>query len=420
MKLPFVKPWESAIAVLHDNIHGQKTEAWAKSFSDLRDELNELPALTPEAQQRFEPRFLLTLPVHHRIKARGVSGWIPTKSIDISQNGIRLAVEESIPVGTNLELDMKLPNYRKPIRLNGLVVWERPAMNGSGYECGVAFENFSHKVSIKGKMINFMADKLCGLALRQSQSMTCRPATTKEDLQDAYHLVYEEYLRRKLCKEDASTLQYNFFCMLPGSRTFLLEIEGEVVGTISVIIDSPCGIPMETLFPDKVGQFRQKGRHIAEVCLLALDKKHFGNKSFLMTDLRKLSGAFKLFKMVFDYARFKVGATDLFIAMHPKHRDLYQYLMFDAAGPVRSYHRVEGKSVLPMRMEVERFVLTLPKQLSVYKYFLEERISPEVLENHFVWDTTSAREFLFHQRNLWSHLEPHQQAYLKILYPNLV
>lgn len=421
MRLPIFKPWESAIAVLHDNIIGQQTESWVRSFAELREELDQAPAAAPAAERRTEPRFLLSLPVHHRIKDRKIHPWTPTKSIDISQNGIRLAVDGPIPVGTHVELDMKLPNHGKPVRLNGVVVWGKPSVNyNAGYECGVAFENYRHKVSIKGKMINFMADKLCGLALRTNEGMTCRPAMTKDDLQDAYHLVYEEYHKRKICQPDPSELHYSFYCLLPGCRTFLLEWDGKLTGTVSLIVDSPCGIPMETLFPDKIGKFRQKGRRLAEVSLLALDQKIFGNKSFSLTDMRKLSASFKLFKMIFDYARFEAGVTDLFIAMHPKHRDLYQYLTFEAIGPVRRYARAEGKPALPMHLNIAQTVLTTSREISIQRYFIEERISTELLETHFAWQPSSAREFLFHQRNLWSELEPHQQAYLKVLYPNLV
>jgi hypothetical protein len=421
VKLPFIKPWESAIAVLHDNILGQESDSWGRSFAELKTELNEAPAFIPESDRRVEPRFLLSLPVFHRIKGRVTDSWIKTKSIDISQNGIRLAVESPVPVGSHLELDMKLPNYRKPIRLSGVVVWEKPSLNnGAGYECGVAFENFRNKVSIKGKMINFMADKLCGRALRSSEDMTCRPAMSREDLEAAYRLVYDEYQKRKICQPDPSSLQYSYYCLLPASRTFLLEMDGQLAGTISLIVDSPCGIPMETLFPDKIGKFRQRGHRIAEVSLLALDQKLFGHKTFSLTDMRKLSASFKLFKIIFDYARFEAGVTDLFIAMHPKHQDLYQYLTFEPIGPVRSYSRAAGKPALPMHMDIARAVLTTPREMSIQRYFIEERLSPELLEPHFVWDAGTAREFLFHRRNLWNDLQPYQQAYLKVLYPNLV
>lgn len=423
MKIPFFKPWESAIAVMHDNIlHQEKMDEWVRSFDDLKEDLDTAAFETPEAERRVEPRFLLSLPVHHRIQGPVFSSsWMPTKSIDISQNGIRLAVENPIPVGAHLELNMKLPNYRKPIRLKGVVVWGKPSVNnGAGYECGVAFENFRHKVSIKSKMIHFMADKLCNAALKNSENLRCRPAMTKEDLQDAYHLVYNEYSKRNICKENASLLHYSFYCMLPGARTFILEMDGKIAGTISLIVDSPCGLPMETLFPDKIGKFRQSGRRAAEVSLLALDGKLFGTKSFSLTDMRKLAASFKLFKMMFDYARFEAGVTDLFIAMHPKHRDLYQYLMFETIGPVRSYSRAAGKPALPMRMDIPNVVMTVPSHMGIQRYFIEERLSPELLETHFSWDAASAREFLFHQRHLWTELEPHQQAYLKVLYPNLV
>ena len=422
MRLPFFKPWESAIAVLHDNILGLDMERQGKSYEELQADFGAVSqplVLEPEKTTR-ESRFLLSLPVHHRIKnSLYISPWRKTKSIDISQNGVRLAIDNPLAVGTQIEIDMKLPHYKKTIRLNGVVVWAKRAFNhGAGYECGVAFESFRKKDSLKSKMTQFMADKLCSLALHEGKSMTCRPASSKEDLLAAYRLVYEEYQKRKICKEHASKLSYNFFCLMPDSRTFLLEQEGRLLGTLSLLVDAPCGLPMEEIFPDRIGAFRIEGKRAAEVSLLALDSNFFGRKSYSLTDLRKLTASFKLFKMMFDYARTVARITDLFIAMHPKHQDLYRYLTFETIGPVRE-GREKGKMVIPMRMDIIQNLASLPRELSIQKYFIEETIPRDLLETHFEWNTESAREFLFYHRDIWSELLPHEQAYLKTIFPRL-
>lgn len=415
--MSFFKPWESAIAVLQDNIFGTDIDRWHSTFNKLQEELPEPSNEIAAQERRKEPRFSLSLPVQHRIKGLAAD-WKASNSIDVSQNGIRLALAGPVSVGTHLELDVKLPNVKKTVRMEGVVVWEKPSINGTAIsECGVAFESLRGG-STKSKLVHFMADKLCRMALKETYNMTCRPATSEEDLKAAYRLVYQEYLKRKYCKADHSELHYTVYCLLPKSRTFLLEMDQKVVGTISVIVDSPCGIPMESLFEDKISRFRREGRTIAEVSLLALDQSVFGRKSFSLTDFKKLSGSFLLFKMMFDYIRYSVGVTDLFITMHPKHKELYQYLTFEIIGPVRSYAGAEGNPALPMRLDVNRTVLTLPRELSIQRYFIEDKLPQEVIESHFDWDSARISEFL-KIRRMWPQLSLKQQEHLRACYPEM-
>lgn len=418
-KLSFLKPWESAIAVLHDNILGEEFRGWEQSFEVLKESFQpaEIPIDPTYTERRRESRFLLSLPVQHRVQSNRM--WEETKSLDVSQNGIRLALDTSIPNGTYLDLNMKLPNQRKSIRLKGIVVWGKPSLNGRGFECGVAFENFRNNFSVKGRMIEFMADRLCKMAIQEHNDLVCRMASTREDLEKAYQLVYKEYEKRKICKENLAKMHYSYYCFVPQSRTFILESKNRLVGTMSLLVDSPCGIPMESLFSEELSHFRRSGRLIAEVSLLALDHDYFGKKSFSLTDFRKLVGAFKLFKMMFDYARFEAGVTDLFIAMHPKHSDLYRYLQFETIGPVKTYDRAEGKPALPMHMDIGRCVLTTPRHLSIQKYFIEERLPQEIIQERYRWSSEDVQDFLMKLRSVWPEIQPGKQAYFKTLYPGL-
>lgn len=419
-KLFMPKRWESTIAILEDNIFTSDTQRWVEVITNLKDvgeNLNQGPP-SGTAERRKEPRFALSLPVQHRIKGHDAH-WKSGESIDVSQNGIRLAVNAPICVGTRLELDIKLPHEDQPIKLGGVVVWTKVSSNGkSAIECGVAFDNL-RKVGAKEKIIGFMADRLCGIVLKQTDDMTCRPAETQDDLNQAYRIVYEGYVHRGYCKENESGLHYNYFSLLPSSRTFLLEMDGRVVGTISLIVDSPCGLPMEQLFTGEIGRFRKEGRKLAEVSLLALDHHAFGHKSFTLTDMRKLAASFRLFKMMLRYAQF-IGITDLMIAMHPKHKELYSYLTFETIGPVRNYAGAEGNPALPMRLDFIRSMLCVAKEWVTYRYFMCEPIPKEILERHFEWDSESAWRFLSGYRGLWAKIPPAHQEHIKTIYPEII
>lgn len=416
MKKNFInKSWEHAIGILEDNIFRTNISQWQSKVAELAEKSAEISA--HQADRRSQTRFFEFLPVVYRFIG-DPRKWMKNQSLDVSQNGVRIALTAPVPIGTEVELKIKLPNSSGAVKLSGTVIWVRPAPNVQDmFQCGVAFESL-RKVTQKEKIISFMADRFCAVALKHKFNLESRVATTREDLLRAYELVYREYVTRGYCSPQAAKLHYTYYTLLPSSRTFILEHDRQLVGTISLIEDSPMGLPMESTFPEQIGHYRANRRKLVEVSLLALDHKVFGNKSFSLTDLGKLAATFRLFKIAFDYARFIAGNTDLMISMHPRHRELYYYLSFEAIGPVRSYQGAQGKPALPMHLNIDKSVATIPAQSALRKYFIEEKVPEEILMRHWHWDAASVDEFL-DKINLWNTMEPHHQAILKTFYPDI-
>jgi hypothetical protein len=213
-------------------------------------------------------------------------------------------------------------------------------------------------------------------------------------------------------------MHYSFFCVLPDSRTFVLKHEENVLGTLSFFVDSPCGLPIDHTFQDLMAPLRGLGRRLAEVSLLALDQEAFRKKSFSLTDYKKLIGAFQLFKVMFDYARFVAQASDMVIAVHPKHEDLYRYLTFEIIGSPRRYVAARGKPALPMRLDIAKSVAKVPPKGVLARYFVNPITPVEVLTQHFSWDARSLREFLIDRLPLWEKLSTEQRQYIKSRYPD--
>src|SRR6516162_3014723 len=132
-------------------------------------------------------------------------------------------------------------------------------------------------------------DAVLPYILTHPGDIVARPCKTLQDVESAYRLIYKEYLARGYCAENPSQMHYNFYCILPESRTFVVEKSGVIVGTLSAFVDSPSGLPLESLYPAEVAKFRVKGRRLAEVGLLALDSDVFSRRSFSLTDVSKMS-----------------------------------------------------------------------------------------------------------------------------------
>lgn len=396
------RKWEPGIAILEDDILSRQSAFQNQAFTE----------------RRKEPRLAIAVPARYKHHQKGL-WWKHAYTLDISQNGLRLATQHPFSVGQGIQLKVKLPEISKPFRLEGIVVWVKPSeRDPSLHTCGVALENL-RRASRKEKLIGFMAERLCDFAATTPWRLTCAPAETLEELKAAYRLVYKEYLLRGYCRANSSQMHFNVFCLWPETRTFLLKKNEQLVGTISLLMDSPAGLPIEPLFPEEIAALKAPQKSFAEVGMLALDRELFPKRSFSLTDFQKLVCSFYLFKLMFEYARWK-GVTDLVIAVHPKHKELYRFLCFQEIGPVRSYEGACGKPALLMHLDAPR----AEKELSVThasaaRYFLKQPTAVNILEKYFVWTGGAVKDLLSEALPLGLKFSEVQRNYLERCYPDL-
>src|SRR3990167_9480963 len=172
-------------------------------------------------------------------------------------------------------------------------------------------------------------DRLFRFALENPSPFDFRISENFRELVSAYHLVYLEYFFRGYCKPKRSQVHYTYFCVLPESRTFLLihRKRCQISGTVSLVKDSPCGLPMESLFDYELCSLRREERCLAEVTLLAIPETVSDHQIFQARNMDKLLTVFSFFRVLLQYA-LNSGITDLVIAVHPKHELIYRYLTF--------------------------------------------------------------------------------------------
>ena len=371
----------------------------------------------PAVDRRAATRLPVKVPVLYRIS--NVSrDWKAARALDISASGVRMVMTgNSVEMGSCLELRLKLPKMSHVFELNSTVVWSKAAPEKDKIECGLTFEGVRH-LSNKEKMVHVFADKVCALALKHLDEFETHPAASFDELKQAYRLIYKEYLARGYCSEKSSQMHFNYFCVLPETRTFVLSKKKSIVGTISLIQDSPCGLPMESLFPAEIQELRETDRKLAEVSLLSLSKEEFHRKGFSLANLKKLKASLDLFKIMLYYAD-TVGITDLVIAVHPKHEALYRYLNFEVIGPVRSYDGACGNPALPMRMNVKKFIHAIQGMPlgHYYQAFLDSPASRNI-RDHYAWNSKSVEELFKMEPSVVPLIPPKAKIYIENIFPN--
>ena len=101
--------------------------------------------------KRAAPRFLFSQPVAYGIPEVTVNGSIAG---NISLSGLSLKVQEFVPVGSVLELQLHLGKTPKVIWIKAQVVRMREMMSEDCFEIGLKFINDGYSLKAIGEYIN--------------------------------------------------------------------------------------------------------------------------------------------------------------------------------------------------------------------------------------------------------------------------
>jgi hypothetical protein len=108
------------------------------------------------------------------------------------------------------------------------------------------------------------------------------------------------------------------------------------IGTLTLRLDSQCGLLADGLYPAEVDIFRRQGGVVCELTGLAVVPA-CGSKEVLAS----------MFHLAYLFGRRRHGATDLVIEVNPRHVAYYQRILgFRQAGPERTCTRVGAPAVL--------------------------------------------------------------------------
>jgi hypothetical protein len=230
----------------------------------------------------------------------------------------------------------------------------------------------------------------CRIESRHVEGMVFKIAETREELEAAYRLVHDVYVQEGYSDRTGSGMRVNLRYALPTTTTFIGVHEGKVVITMTLVGDSPLGVPMDAIFSRELYRLRTQRRFVAEVSALASDPSY-----------RKGTQALALFsnKIMWLYAIRSLGADDLVIAIHPKHRWVYETLILfePISSGVKSYHYVKDAPAIAMRLDLrtiedrlERAYRGLPPGVNLFHFFVEEESPqiqlPDTTEPYNVWD----------------------------------
>ena len=170
-------------------------------------------------------------------------------------------------------------------------------------------------------------------------------AADRHTLDQAFRLQHDQYVAQGYMDAHPTGWRLSVHNALPSTRVFVARDHDRVVATVSIIADSPLGVPMSEIYRDEISRFRDPRYNLAEVSGLAVHPEY--QKSGLAILLR-------LIRMVLLYSIQVADMTDLCIAVNPHHAAFYRKaFLFQSIGDLKYYGKVNGAPALALHLDLD-------------------------------------------------------------------
>lgn len=245
-----------------------------------------------------------------------------------------------------------------------------------------------------------------------------RVARSRQELEGAFSLVYKEYLARGyIPKGYKSRLRVSLYNALLSTTTFIAKQKNKVVAGVTLIPDSPLGVPMDKIYKEELDTLRKQGCRISEVSQLSIDSSLFGRSFFSMFNFNKLIFIFRLFKVVLDYALEVDKLTDLCIAVNPKQQFLYKFIYFEQFGALKYYGSVNRAPAIALRLRLRGLDEKARSRMGLYKIFFGKKTDPQLLEGKFKLRPKDLEYFFLKKSDVFKKASAQQLAHIRSYYP---
>jgi hypothetical protein len=191
-----------------------------------------------------------------------------------------------------------------------------------------------------------------------SSEPACFCATSLDQVESAWNLVYQRYSQMGLIDENPFGIHAvpsavgEHACVLWGP-------DGPEVGyTMTLFRDNPIvGLALDSVYAQSLDELRRKGRRLLEVGMLA-DRRE--------SAARGMGALFTMMRRAIYYGLHN-DLTDIVIGVHPRHAQFYvRYYGFEQFAEPTTYPLVRNNPVVPLRLRLREALAqdNLPRGLA--------------------------------------------------------
>jgi len=170
-------------------------------------------------------------------------------------------------------------------------------------------------------------------------------ATDRDTFEQALRLQHNQYVAQGYMDPHPSGLRLSVHHALPSTYVFVARSGHRVVGTMTLIVDSALGLPMDEIYSDDLWGLRRERSGLTEFSGLALDPDYKSSGVAILL---------RLIRMVVLHAIQVLHLSDVCIAINPRHAAFYRKAFyFGDLGGLKSYGKVNGAPAVALRLDLD-------------------------------------------------------------------
>jgi hypothetical protein len=206
-------------------------------------------------------------------------------------------------------------------------------------------------------------------------------ARTLEDVVEAWELVYFAYRRSTLIDPNPFRLHTPTQAVGPSTLVMTGRLGYMPANTLSAYLDSPAALPLDSVYPEELGQMRKLGRRLMEIGLFA-DRRDQVQRS--------ARGLLELMRFMFFFARHN-DVDDVVIGIHPNHAAFYRRMFaFEQIGEIRRYPTVNNAAVTLLRVDMHKIMKIEPLPYGL-AFFAERELPAVAFKDRYPFDEPTIR-----------------------------
>ena len=240
-------------------------------------------------------------------------------------------------------------------------------------------------------------------------------ANQPELRQKAYELLYRIYYKMGIATKEPNGMWLSIYDALPETTTFIAKDEqGELAGTLTVVFDSPIGLPADAIYKKEVDRIRRSGRKVCEIISLGINDRTKGSVK-VQASLFYCAWLLSLRLMKF---------TDFVITVHERYEKFYcRNILFQRIGAVRKYAKVNGAPtvllnlplMLPAKLRDKQRIF--PLAMLKYSDLQELEVTKKIEAMLRPLSDEEFYYFFIEKTNIWEEATHRQKSYIKKIYP---
>jgi hypothetical protein len=174
--------------------------------------------------------------------------------------------------------------------------------------------------------------------------MKLKVACSLDEVIEGWRLVYHQYVAAALIEMNPFSI-FTFPEYISRNAAIMLGRENDQnVCSVSAVLDSDTGLPLDAYFGDEIGSLRKRKKKLIEIGLLASIKKftHYNH----MVELLSSVAGFGVFSDYHDYV----------IGVHPRRKAFFKEVYdFSQIGEAKIYHKLRRAEVALLYADARHF-----------------------------------------------------------------